>query len=413
MRKFPVIQQQDSMDCGPACLAMICEFYGRYIPVSYLHDLCFITNEGVSLYGIALAAEAVGFESFGTLLTMRELEEQMRLPCVIYWNKNHFVVLYEITRKKTGYMYYVANPAGGVRLKFSEAEFANFFLCTTNENGIPVGVALYLEPSQQFYENAESKSEKVIFKRNTLNFLYGYLAPYKKHICILFGVVALSSFLQFVLPILSKAIVDEGIANKKMKIIFLILLGQMFLEVGNTTLNFIRNWILLKAGTRINISLISDYLSKLMRLPISFFETKLTGDITQRVNDHTRIQSFLTNSSLDTIFSIISLIVFGIIILTYNWIVALIFWGGSILYFLWVKMFMGRREMLDHKMFAMNSANQSSIIQLIEGMQEIKLNACEQAKRWEWECIQRKLYRLSLKGLKLAQYQQFGGTFIN
>lgn len=201
--------------------------------------------------------------------------------------------------------------------------------------------------------------------------------------------MALSSFLQFVLPILSKAIVDEGIANKKMKIIFLILLGQMFLEVGNTTLNFIRNWILLKAGTRINISLISDYLSKLMRLPISFFETKLTGDITQRVNDHTRIQSFLTNSSLDTIFSIISLIVFGIIILTYNWIVALIFWGGSILYFLWVKMFMGRREMLDHKMFAMNSANQSSIIQLIEGMQEIKLNACEQAKRWEWECIQR------------------------
>ena len=413
MSKFPVIQQQDSMDCGPVCLAMICKFYGKYYPVSFLHNLCFITTEGVSLYGIALAAESVGFRSFGTMLTIQELAEKMRLPCIIYWNKNHFVVLYEITSKKTGYEYYIANPAGGVRLKFSEAEFANSFLCTTNENGLPVGVALYLEPSQQFYENNESISEKGIFKRNTMNFLYRYVAPYKKHLCLLFGVVALGTFSQFVLPILSKAIVDEGIANKEMKIIFLILLGQMFLEVGCTTLNFMRNWILLKASTQINISLISDYLSKLMRLPMSFFETKLTGDITQRINDHTRIQSFLTNSSLDTIFSIISLIVFGIIILTYNWVVALIFWGGSVLYLLWVKMFMRRREMLDHKMFAMNSANQSSIIQLIEGMQEIKLNACEQTKHWEWERIQRNLYRLSLKGLKLAQYQQLGGTFIN
>lgn len=214
MSKFPVIQQQDSMDCGPVCLAMICKFYGKYYPVSFLHNLCFITTEGVSLYGIALAAESVGFRSFGTMLTIQELAEKMRLPCIIYWNKNHFVVLYEITSKKTGYEYYIANPAGGVRLKFSEAEFANSFLCTTNENGLPVGVALYLEPSQQFYENNESISEKGIFKRNTMNFLYRYVAPYKKHLCLLFGVVALGTFSQFVLPILSKAIVDEGIANK-------------------------------------------------------------------------------------------------------------------------------------------------------------------------------------------------------
>lgn len=412
MKKFPVLQQYDAMDCGPMCLAMIGKYYGRNYNIEYLHDLCSISNEGVSLYGISIAAEKIGFHAIGTQLNIIQLINEMPLPCILHWNQNHFVVLYKIKKTKKGCVFCIANPAGGVRLEFNEWEFSSSWLSGTDDHGQSIGVALSLQPTPAFYEkHGDPKVKKN--RKKTLSFLFSYLKPYKKKITLLLSVMVCGAAIQLVLPFLTQAIVDWGIKEKDISIILLILIGQLTLECGHTIVSFIRSWTLLIIGTKTNIALISDYLTKLMKLRISFFDTKLTGDIIQRINDHSRIQSFLTDSSIDTLFSLVSMIVLGVVILIYNWVVALIFFVGSALYIFWVWKFMKKREILDHKMFALNSANQSSVIQLISGMQEIKLNACEQQKRWEWESIQRNIYRLSTKGLKLSQYQQSGGFFIN
>lgn len=407
---FPVLQQHDAMDCGPTCLAMICEYYGKHYNCSRLHDLCFISNEGVSLYGISHAAERIGFHTIGTQLNLPQLKKDMPLPCIIHWNQNHFVVLYKIKKKRRGYVYHIANPAGGVCIQFNEWEFSKCWLSGTDDSGQLTGVALSIQPTSAFFESEGFKEEK---NSNAIPFLFSYLKPFKKKILILVAAMLCGAAIQLVLPFLTQMIVDRGIKGSDIGIIILILLGQLALECGHTVVGFIRSWMLLIIGTKVNIALISDYLTKLMRLPISFFDTKLTGDIMQRINDHSRIQGFLTNSSLDTLFSMVSMVVLGIVILLYNWLVAVIFFAGSALYIMWVWKFMKKREVLDHKMFSQNSANQSNIIQLVSGMQEIKLNTCEQQKRWEWEQIQRNIYRLSTKSLKLSQYQQSGGFFIN
>lgn len=411
MGKFPILRQHDAMDCGPTCLAMICAYYGKNFDIKYLHELCYISNEGVSLYGISIAAEKVGFRTIGAQITIDELVSEMPLPCVLHWNQNHFVVLYKIRKSKNGNRYYISNPAGGIRLDFNDREFIKCWLNGSNLQGDNIGAALSLQPTSAFYESAEEITPKK--QRRTLNFLLSYLTPYRRAIYAVVLAVALGTGMQFILPFLTQRIVDVGIRGKDINIILLILLGQLVLECGYAITGFIRSWFLLKIGMRVNISLISDYLAKLMKLSISFFDTKLTGDIMQRINDHSRIQNFLTNASLDTLFSVVSIVVFGVIILIYNWLIAVVFFVGSILYIVWVWKFMKRRELLDHKMFALNSTNQSNIIQLITGMQEIKLNACEQQKRWEWEYTQRGIYRLSIKSLKLSQYQQSGGMFIN
>lgn len=413
MKHFPAINQHDRMDCGPTCLAMICKFYGRSFSISYLHNLCEISREGVSLYGIYVAAEKVGFRSIGAEIQLKELYEEKFLPCIIYWNQNHFVVLYKIKKTHCETYYYISNPAGGCHLKLTEDEFAKCWISTTDELGNGIGIALLLQPTNNFFSYKENKVDNVPRKTGKLSFLFSYLTPYRKSFFLLFVAMLFGSGIQLMLPFLTQEIVDIGIKQKHINIVLLILMGQLVMEAGLTIIGFFRSWILLQVGTKVNISLISNYLTKLMLLPISFFDAKLTGDIIQRINDHSRIQTFLTDSSLNTLFSLISIVVFGIVIIIYNWIVALIFFFGSITYVCWVWIFMTRRALLDNKMFALNSANQSNVIQLISGMQEIKLNTCEQYKRWEWEHIQRNIYHLSLKGLKLSQYQQSGGMMIN
>lgn len=412
MKKFSALQQLDAMDCGPTCLAMICKYYSKHYDIAHIRNLCATSHEGVSLYTISRAAENIGFRTIGVQLTMSELGKESFLPCIIYWNQNHFVVLYKIKKTSRGLVFYIANPATGMIAKFNELEFGNCFLNSVNVQGNGVGIALYLSPTNKFYEKKgnENYNRKKI---QAIEFLYSYLKPYKKQFVQLIMVLIFGTTIQLTLPFLTQAIVDNGIKNKNINIIILILLGQMILEIANTFMGFLRNWLLLKTGTKINISLIADYLTKLMHLPIYFFDTKQTGDILQRINDHSRIQGFLTDSSLNAAFSIINVFIFGIIICIYNWIVSLIFFGGSFLYILWFWVFMKRRAILDNKIFTQNSTNQSSIIQLVTGMQEIKLNACEQRKRWEWEHIQRNIYRLSMKSLKLSQYQQSGGLFLN
>ncbi|GHT75041.1 ABC transporter ATP-binding protein [Bacteroidia bacterium] len=404
--KFPSYIQHDVMDCGPTCLRMIAAHYGRVYSLENLREKSHISKEGVSLLGISEAAEAIGFRTLGAKVTFDDLVKEVLLPCIVHWNQNHFVVVYRI-KKSGGKTYvYVADPAGG-KINYTQEEFCRCWI-STRKDGEDEGIVLLLEPSPDFYAKEDEK-----INRKGFSFLLSYLKPYKNLVFQLFLGLLFGSLLQLIFPFLTQSIVDLGINNQNIGFIYLVLIAQLVLTLSNSTVEFIRGWILLHLGTRINIALISDFLIKLMRLPMGYFDTKMTGDIIQRIGDHSRIQSFLTNSSLSIIFSMFNIVIFGIILALYNLKIFSIFLIGSILYFLWVWLFMKKRAELDHKNFAQNATNQSNIIQLITGMQEIKLNACERQKRWDWERIQARLFRLQVKGLALAQYQDSGAILIN
>ncbi|MDE7456941.1 MAG: peptidase domain-containing ABC transporter [Prevotella sp.] len=410
MKTCPLYTQHDAMDCGPTCLRMVAAFYGKRYSLQYLRENCFISRQGVSMLGISEAAEKLGMHTIGLRIPISKLIDDIPLPCIIHWNQNHFVVLYRIEKSKKGYLFHVADPVGS-KIIYTEDKFKRYWLSGRND-GEDEGIALCLEPTPDFYNNADEEDKESKGKRSIM-FLFLYLRPYKRLILQLFIGLGTGSLIQLILPFLTQSIVDFGITNQNLDYIYLVLIAQIVLVISSTSVEFIRGWILLHIGMRVNISLISDYLAKLMRLPIAYFDTKMTGDILQRVNDHTRIQEFLTSTSLSTLFSIVNIAIFGLVILFYNWVIFSIFFLGSALYVAWVWLFMKQRAMLDHKMFTQNSANQSNMVQLVNGMQEIKLNACEQQKRWEWEYIQARKYRITVKGLALAQYQQSGGVLIN
>jgi ATP-binding cassette subfamily B protein len=400
---FQFYLQHDAMDCGPACLRMIAAHYGRRHSLEGLREKAHISREGVSMLGISEAAESIGFRTVGALLTFEKLAEAP-LPCIVHWNQNHFVVVYKIKKDTV----YVADPASG-KITYTREEFCRCWLSAKRE-GKEEGVVLLLEPTPDFYLNRE-EDEKI--NRKGFGFLFTYLRPYKKLVFQLFLGLLFGSLLQLIFPFLTQSVVDIGINSRNIGFVYLVLIAQLMLTLSSSAVEFIRGWILLHLGTRINIALISDFLIKLMRLPMEYFDTKMTGDILQRIGDHSRIQNFLTNSSLSILFSMFNIVIFGIILCLYSLKIFGIFLVGSALYFCWVWIFMKRRAELDHKNFAQQSANQSNIIQLVTGMQEIKLNACEQQKRWEWEHIQAKLFRLRVKGLALGQYQDSGAVLIN
>ena len=403
--KFPHYTQHDAMDCGPTCLRMVAAHYGRVFSLEGLREKSLITREGVSMLGLSEAAEHIGFRTTGVKTSFDDLKEAP-LPCIVHWNQRHFVVVYDIKTKKGIDTIWIADPAGG-QLQYTKEEFCRCWISTKDE-GVDVGVALLLEPSPDFYE---LEDEKV--NRKGFSFLFSYLRPYKTLVIQLFLGLLFGSMLQLMLPFLTQSIVDFGISAQNIGFIYLVLIAQLVLTVSSSAVEFIRGWILLHLGTRINIALVSDFLIKLMRLPMGYFDTKMVGDILQRINDHTRIQNYLTNSSLSILFSVFNIVIFSAVLLLYSFTIFAIFFVGSFLYFMWVWLFMKRRAELDHKSFAQNSANQSNVIQLVTGMQEIKLNACEQQKRWEWERIQAKLFRLQIKGLALGQYQDSGALLIN
>lgn len=403
MKSFPYYQQHDQMDCGPTCLRMIAAFYGKRYSLEKLRGKSYLTRLGVSLLGISEAAESIGFRTMGVQISFQQLQEDAPLPCIVHWNQQHFVVVYRISKGQI----YVADPGAG-KVKYTKEEFCNCWLSSKkgNENN---GIALLLEPTPVFYK--EEDEEHIDYKG--MNFLYSYLRPYKQLVGQLLLGLLLGSLIQLLFPFLTQSIVDFGISNQNLSYVYLVLLAQLMLTFSSTAVSFIRGWILLHLGTRINISLISDFLAKLMKLPMGYFDTKMTGDILQRINDHSRIQSFLTGSSLNILFSMFNILVFGLILALYSGSIFLIFSIGSIIYIAYVWLFLKKRAELDHKRFAQQSANQSSVVQLVAGMQEIKLSACEQQKRWEWERIQAKLFRLNIKSLALAQYQDSGAIFIN
>lgn len=403
MKTLPHYTQHDAMDCGPTCLRMVAAFYGKHYSLEGLREKSFITREGVSMLGISEAAEKIGFRSICVQVGYEKLQEAP-LPCIIHWNQQHFVMVYKLNDRYV----WVADPGAG-KLKYTKEEFCNCWL-SSRKNEEDTGVALLLEPTPEFY-TTEDEGDEV--NRKGFSFLYSYLRPYRGLVGQLLLGLLLGSMIQLMLPFLTQSVVDFGINNQNLGFIYLVLIAQLMLSFSSSAVDFIRGWILLHLGTRINIALISDFLIKLMKMPINYFDSKMTGDILQRINDHKRIQDFLTGSSLSVIFSIFNIIIFGIVLLVYSGMIFLIFMGGSALYVAYVWLFMKKRAELDHKRFAQQSANQSTVVQLVNGMQEIKLSACEQQKRWEWERIQAKLFKVNIKSLALRQYQDSGAVLIN
>lgn len=396
------------MDCGPVCLKMICSFYGKEYRLNTLRDLCYIAIDGVSLKGISKAAEKIGFKTIGGRVVLTKLIDKAVLPCILHWDQEHFVVLYRIQKKKKDIVFYIADPGKGL-LQYNEKDFTEHWI-STKTNGEEKGVALLLEPTEKFYKQQGEKSEKI---QGKLKFLSGYFKRYKRFFGQLIIGLLVGSLLQLIFPFLTQAIVDIGIGSKDISFIWLILLAQLMLILGRTSIDFIRRRILLHISTRINISLISDFFIKLMKLPMKFFDTKLLGDLLQRIEDHSRIERFLTAQSLNLLFSLFSFIVFGIVLFIYNIKIFLVFLFGSIFYGLWILFFLKKRKILDYKTFEQQAINRSKTYQLINGMQEIKLQGCEQRKRWEWEDTQADLFDVNMQSLSLQQTQEAGSICIN
>lgn len=408
MKSFPRYIQLDSMDCGPTCLRMIARHYGRHYSLETLRQHSFITREGVSMLGISDAAEHIGFRTSGVMISFEQLVKDAPLPCIVHWKQNHFVVVHNIKKdKKAGHRIYVADPALGL-VTYDEADFKKCWYSTKKDEE-EKGTALLLEPGPEFFDREDEKENR----NRSLRYFLRYLKPYKSQLLQLILGMLVVSILQLIFPFLTQSLVDVGIRDGNLGFITLILIAQLVIFVARLSVEFIRSWILLHMNTRINIALISDFLAKLMKLPLRYFDTKMTGDIMQRIGDHGRIESFLTGNSISTLFSFVNFFVFAFVLAYYNLVILGIFLVGNALYVAWILFFMKYRRELDYKRFAQSAGEQSNIIQLITGMQEIKLNNCEKQKRWQWERIQVKLFKIGIKGLILGQLQQVGSVFFS
>ena len=402
MKKFPHYKQTEAKDCGPTCIKMISKHYGKTINTQQLRNLSETTREGSSLLGLSEAVESIGFKSLGIKLAFEKLKEAP-LPCIVHWNKNHYVVLYKIKKD----IAYISDPAHGL-ISLTKQEFIKHWIGNNADENTEDGIALLVEPTPKFYQEEFEEDEKFGFA-----FIFKYLIKYKKFIIqLIIGLLA-GSLLQLILPFLTQSIVDVGIKNQDLNFVYLILFAQLFLFIGKASLEIIRSWILLHLSTRINISLISDFFIKLMKLPISYFDVRMTGDLLQRINDHKRIERILTTSSLTVLFSFVNLIIFSLVLGYYSLQIFAVFVVGSVLYFAWVLFFFKKRKELDYKRFSEVSQEQSKVIELINGMQEIKLHNAERRMRWNWEYVQARLFKVATKSLALEQTQSVGSNFIN
>lgn len=450
------------MDCGPTCLRMVAKYYGRNFTAQSIRDKVHIGKEGVSLYNIASAAEAIGFRTLGVKISFEKLVTEAPLPCIIHWHQNHFVVVYSVTRNSINlknnlpeWMHWVkggkkelnrdmytdpslpfnyfkdkeilfsslpndyqfthanvvrniriADPAQGI-ISLNANEFRSAWLAPQS-GSFNEGVVLLLEPTPAFYEQGDEKHTGFNFKR-ILNYLSQHTA--------LFIQLALSlivgSVLNLLAPFLTQSVVDVGVNTHNFPFLYLVLGAQLALLAGRMSVEFIRSWILLHISTRFNLSILSDFLIKLMRLPVSFFDTKQYGDLIQRISDHQRIESFLTGQVLNVMFSLFNFFTFSIVLAFFNLSVLVIFVVSSMIYVAWVALFLRQRRKLDFRRFDISSKSQSVLIGLIHGMHEIKLAGAERSLRWKWERIQARLFKLKMEGLTLSQYQQAGAFALN
>lgn len=404
LNSFPFLKQRDSMHCGITCLQMICRYFGKDHISIFLRKRSFCTNEGISLFAITQIAREIGLNSISLKTSMCAFENS-KLPCILHWNQKHFVVLYKVKGYKT---FYVADPAKGL-LKYSLEDFKKHWI-SINSEGKEEGIAMFVEPTPDFYKTTTDEKHE---GERSFKFLFGYIKKYRKYFGqIVLGLLA-GSLLQLIFPFLTQAIVDVGIKKQNIGFIWLILLGQLVLTISSTAINFIRSWLLLHVSMRINISLLSDFFIKLLKLPMSFFDTKLIGDLMQRMGDHGRVNDFLMHQTLSIVFSFFTFIVFSIVLLFYNWLIFSIFVLGGLLYGGWLVLFLRRREALNYELFEQQAINSNKTYEFITSMQEIKLQNCEQRRRWEWEDIQADLFGVQMKSLKLQQTQEAGSVFIN
>lgn len=401
---FPFVKQRDSMQCGVSCMSMICRFFGKKIPFDVLERHCQPSKEGVSFKSIADLCDVLNIEYTAGRVSIDDLEE-CPLPCILHWNQNHFVVLYKIDRN--GERFWIADPAKG-KYKLTLNEFADCWLSTVSR-GVEKGLAMFFQKTAEF----DKLTITDLDNKRSFRFLWGYILQYKKlFLQIVFGLL-LGCILQLILPFLTQWIVDIGIKHKDIKFIWLILLGELLIVTGRTVTDFLRRWILLHISMRINISIVSDFFIKLLRLPMAFFETKMLGDLLQRMGDHARVQSFLTNQVLGVMFTMLSFIVFGVVLFIYDKLIFIIFFAGCIVYALWIARFLNRRKVLDYQLFEQQSISHNKTYQFITSIPEIKLQNCESRRRWEWEDTQADLFDVQLKSMKLQQTQEAGSIFIN
>ncbi len=409
MAKFPHIKQRDQMDCGPTCLKMITKKYGKNFSLPFLRENCYISKQGVSLLGIATAAEKIGLRTLAVQIDIQTIIEEKPVPFIAHWNQNHFVVVYKITDKKV----FVADPASQL-LEYTHKEFKKAWIQANGAakegqiEGEETGIALLIETTPDFYAEEDVEESKASFW-----YLLNYLKPYKAVIFQLFLGLLGATLLSLFLPLLTQALVDTGIQQKNLSFVYVVLIAQLLFFLSKNFINLIRSWILLQLSVRLNIQIVSDFLAKMIRLPLPFFESKNLGDILQRMQDNQRIEQFLSGTLLDFIFSLASFFSVSILVILYSPVIFILFLIGSSLYVVWIVLFLKRRKVLDNKRFALSSSTQSNEVELVQGMAEIKFNNFEKEKRWEWERLQVKRAKLAMKSLRLSQFQQYGGGFIN
>ncbi|MEE9363878.1 MAG: peptidase domain-containing ABC transporter [Cellulophaga sp.] len=403
MNRFPFFKQAESKDCGPTCLRIIAKHYNKIVSIQKLRSISETSRSGTSLYKLSEAAEKIGFRTLGVKISIRDVEESP-LPIILHWNSNHFVVLYKIKKGN----FYISDPGFGL-ISYTTKEFLQRWISPEANEETEEGIALIVEPTPNFYKNEWSKKEE----KFGFSIVFSYLKKYKSFIWQLVIGLAAASILQLILPFLTQSIVDIGIRNEDLNFIYLILVAQLSLFIGRSLIEVLRGWILLHLSTRVNIALVSDFFLKLMNLPIAYFDARMTGDILQRINDHKRIEKILTISSLNVLFSTFNLVIFSFVLAFYSLQIFFVFFIGSLFYFIWIAIFLKKRRDLDYKKFSQVSQEQSKVIELINGMQEIKLHNAERQKRWGWEFLQAKLFKISIESLTLNQFQNVGSNFIN
>lgn len=399
-KRFPHYKQMDQMDCGATCLRIIFKYYGQTFSIHKIRKLCQTTKDGVNLLGISEAAEKLGFRTYGVRLSLEQLS-QVELPCILHWNQNHFVVLYKIRRGK----YYISDPSSGL-VTFTEEEFSKNWFSTRQ---LHAGLSLVLSPGPDFY-NLDNEDAEATLKWSKI---FTYFYKYKKLFFQLILGMILGTLLSLITPFLTQSVVDIGINTKNISFINLILIAQLMLFIGTTSVSFIRSWIMLHISTRVNISILTDLLIKIMKLPMSFFDLKTHGDLMQRMADQQRIESFLTGSTLNTLFSMVNMVIFGFLLLIYDKTIFLVFITSTVLYVLWILFFMKYRRELDHRRFKISSENQTYMVEMIQSIKDIKLNNAQKTKRWGWEALQAKLFKFKIRSLALSQYQSAGSMAIN
>lgn len=418
MKAFPFFRQSSAMDCGPTCLRMLAMYYGKHFNIEEIRKLTGFSKEGVNLLGISEAAEKIGFRSIGVQLTYEQLINEIKSPIILHWEQNHFVIAipnfkhsflfrhFHSLKKKEGNIL-IVDPARG-KLYYNKIDFLNKWVSTTDENENQLGNGLLLEPNSKFQNQIGNK--QISFK---WKLLYQYLHFKKWQIGQVFLLLAITSILQLAFPFLTQNIVDKGIKNKNLNYITIILIAQLMLVFSRASIDFIRSRILLSVSSFINISLVSDFWRKLIRLPISYFDSVQAGDTIQRIDDNKQIQNFLTGSSINVLFSLFNFIILAFVLLKYNSLLFIFFGTTSILYIIWVKLFLSIRRKINYQTFHLYAKENVATLQMVQGMQEIKLNGAEQIKLLEWENIQKSIFKLNFKSLSYSQIQQAGGLIIN